>query len=298
MDYTVKSKPDVQYTELHLDNGFIAPKQFYILRDDGYPIMADRASVAPTCYLLEKAFDRYGSISMEYKDASEIMETMDADLSGGPFDTGIIVLGGALPAPWYDGTAGSKIIQWMNMGGCVYWGGGQFGRFVSNPDGVNEVQDYETTVCNLLFGTENLFNNAGSGTFGTDRLNPELTELSGMYYANTGYGTDVSKLTTPFTQLGYTDGKYSSVVLMKYGAGMICLFGDYVAYQDVEYMVHTLFLKMTFQTTVSYSDSGSIKNGKHSGSFDIDPSISNFVILRDVRWYKGWAYDESQSAFV
>ena len=297
VDYSVKIKPDAQYTELHLDNGFSAPSKFYVLRDDSYPMMADSASVAPTCYLLERAFARYASLSMEYKNADEILEMMDADISGGSFDTGIMILGGALPSPWYDGTPGSKIIQWMNMGGCVYWGGNQFGRYVSYTDGVGEVPDYDS-VCTHLFGAAGIFNDNGSGTFGTERLNPELTELSGLYFANTGYGTDVSKLASPYMELGYTDGKYSSAVLMKYGAGMLCAFGDYVAYQDVEYMVHVLFLRMTYLTSIVDSDTGGMKNGKHSGSFDTDPSIMDFVFVHETRWYKGWAYDAVLCEFV
>ena len=298
IDYTVRSGPDVEYTELHLDNGVKAPTKFYVLRDDSYPISADRSSIGPTSYFLESAFDKCRSISMEYRNVQEILEMMDDDLITGTPDTGIIILGGALPQPWYDGTISSRIIQWMNIGGSVYWGGDLFGRYISTPDGIVTVEDYHTSVCNSLFGTEHLFNESDSDVFGDERINPELTELSGMYYANIRFGTDVNKITVPYTALGYTDGQYASATIMKYGSGSLCVFGSYVNFQITEYMVHVLLLGLTYSTSIVDSHTGSIKDGSHSGSFEESLGISHFVILRDVRWHRAWAYDGSEKTFV
>ncbi len=297
IEYTVTSDSDVQYTELHLKDTSDTPSKFYVLRDPTYAIMADRTSIEPTCYFLEMAFDRYGSISMEYKTVAEILDMVESDISSGAPETGLIIFGGALPQPLYDGTSGSKIVQWLNAGGHLYWCGGQFGRYISTTDGVGEVENYHTTVCSQLFGAEYVFNDLDTDTFATQRINSEFTELSGMYYANIRWGADVSKLSDAHLDLGYSDGQHVSAVIMKYGSGALCTFGGYVNYQEVEYMAHVLFLGLTYSTEIAGVDSGSIRHNEHSGSFEESTGTSHFVILHDVRWYRGWAYDVTAGTF-
>lgn len=298
VNYTVRSSADTEYTELHLNNVIDAPTSFFILNDDGYATLADSTSIEPTGYFLEDSFGRFGSISMGYRNVDEILAMMEEDISTGTHDTGIIVMSGALPSPWYDGTAGSKVIQWLNTGGFLYWAGEPFGKYISTPEGIETLTDYHTTVCTELFGAENVFNDSDSDSYGTERVNPELTGIAGMYYANLRFGIDVTKLSSQHIELGYTDGTYCSNSIVKYGAGSLCLFGGYVNYQIVEYMVHELFLGLTYSTEIVDTDSGSIKHGSHSGSFDESFGTSHFLIVHDVRWYRGWAYDPASKAFV
>ena len=214
IDYTVRSGPDVEYTELHLDNGVKAPTKFYVLRDDSYPISADRSSIGPTCYFLESAFDKCRSISMEYRNVQEILEMMEEDLITGTPDTGIIILGGALPQPWYDGTISSRIIQWMNIGGSVYWGGDLFGRYISTPDGIVTVEDYHTTVCNSLFGTEHLsIENRTNIKFDIDEMRFKLADKKQSKATN----SQVIELTPAMTLENTTSFKYGyrNVVVLK-----------------------------------------------------------------------------------
>ncbi len=297
-DYTVKSTFDAEYAEIHLRGTADAPSKFVFLRDDGYVMPYGGTSEGPTCYFLEDSFGRFGNISMSYGTADEILEMMTADLSDGTFDTGLVLLGGALPSVWYDGTPGSTVIQWLAAGGYICWAGDLFGRYISTPEGLTAVADYHTSVCSQLFGAENLFNDAESDVSATVRIDTELTGLAGMYYANVRNGIDVSKLSVPHTVLGYTDGQYCSNAAVRMGSGTLCLFGGSVGYQMTEYLVHELFLGISYDTEVVSSDTGSMKDGSHSGSFDVAPGVSDFVVLRDVRWYRGWAYDTSSGSFT
>ncbi len=297
-DYTVKSTFDTEFAEIHLKSTADVPSKFVFLRDDGYAMPYGGTSEGPTRYFLEDSFDRFGSISMTYGTADEILEMMTSDLADGTFDTGLVLLGGALPSVWYDGTTGSTVIQWLNAGGYICWAGDLFGRYISTPEGLTAVTDYHTSVCSQLFGAENLFNDAESDTSGTERINSEFTELAGMYYANVRNGIDASKLSVPHTVLGYTDGQYCSNAVLRMGSGTLCLFGGSVGYQMTEYRVHELFLGISYDTEVVSSETGSMKNGSHSGSFDVTTGVSDFVVLRDVRWYRGWAYDASSGSFT
>ncbi len=296
--YTAKSGMDLQYTELHLDNGpYNAPSEFIILKDDRYPTEADSNFIKVTGYFLEREFGKCPSISFRYADADAIAAKMDSDIASGTFDCGIIVLTGTLPDVLYDGDTDSRTIRWIKAGGAMYWSGGCFGRTYSTADGIKFVDSHSAVISDIL-GDGTAIREGSESTYGDQRINPELTELSGMYHAGTRYGVDPTKVSSDIMTLGYTDGQYASMAMMKVENGMLTVFGDYTGYQNIQYLVHVLLLRLTYSTEIVSDDTGYINHGRHSASFEDSPGITHAVILHDLKWAKAWIFDRGEGRFV
>ena len=298
VSYSVKSGMDLQFTELHLDNGtYQAPSRFVVLYDDRYPTEVDSDFITTTGYFLEREFGKCPSISYEYGDADAVAAMMDSDMSTGTFDKGLIVLTGTVPDLLYDGSLDSKMIKWMKAGGSLYWCGGCFGSTYSTVDGIEFVADRPAVVAYLL-GDGTAIRDGDEDVFGNERINPHLTELSGMYHAGTRYGVDPDKVTPQMLTLGYTDGQYVSMSMISIDDGMLTLFGDYVGYQNIQYLAHMLLLRMTYSTEISYDVTGYVRHGGHSASFEDSPGILHAVILHDLKWARAWVYDRGSLEFA
>ena len=299
ISYTVKSGMDLQFTELHLDNGtYQSPSRFVVLKDDRYPTSTDADFMRTTGYFLDRTFERCPSISYEYRDADAVASMMDSDMSAGTFGAGLIVLTGTVPDVLYDGSIDSRMIKWMEAGGSLYWCGGCFGMTYSTlDDGIKFVGDHSAVVAHLL-GDGTAIRIGDEDTYGSERVNPCLTELSGMYHAGTRYGVDPTKVTPQMMSLGYTDGQYVSMAMIAIDNGMLTVFGDYVGYQNVQYLAHVLLLRMNYSTEIDYDVTGYIKHGTYSNSFEDSPGILHAVILHDLKWARAWIYDRDQGKFV
>ena len=293
VNYSVDPSAPFQCTEIHLRNAD-GPSKYYVLIDDSYRTAIDSNSVAPTLYFLKETFDRCPGLSLESKNATEIKALIDS----GTHDFGMIVFTGAIPEVLYNGTMASPLIQWIDNGGYLIWSGDMFGRLVSTADGVNEVPDYHTLVSTALFGAEYVFNTSGETSYGQQRLNPDLTGAAGMYFANTTYGIDTAKLTVPNQSLGYTDGTFSSVSVMRIGTGTLCCFGDCTLYQDAEYLAHISLLGIEADSELVSESTRDMDRRGISGSFTDSADLRSLVIIHDFRWSKAWMYDRTQQRFV
>ena len=297
ISYTVKTNYDTCYTELHLKNGFDTPREYYILTDPSYASMMSEGDLKSTCYLLSREIGLCGSISIEFATADKIAQMMDSSLSTGVFDIGLIILSGAIPENIYDGTAGSKIIQWMNAGGCVCYSGSQFGIHISDTERVRSVDDWSATST-ALFGTDQLFCIDPEITFAEEKTNPELTEAACILFNEISCGTRMSAAPAESLFVGYADGTYASVAVMKYGNGQLTQFGGSTGYQNVYSLAHVISLGITYATELASKDCGKITDGSHSSEFTDSADLTHAIILSDLKVSRIWMYDRTQQKFV
>lgn len=284
-----------QLNELHLDNGFDAPRRYMILADLEYASMLDRRSIEISCYFLQKELSKCKSISVTIGDTEDAISMIDSSLSTGVFDTGLVIFSGTIPFELYDGTIGCRLIQWMLAGGTLNWSGEEFGRTYSTHDGIVTVEDGSPVLAALFGGCE--FNRPSEAVFGKERINPELTDLSGTYFAETTHGIRIDSIATESMLLGYTDGENASVAFLKTGNGMISLFGGFCTYQNTMYLAHVLSLGLTYSTELVSHDVGSVKKS-HGNTFTDSPGITHAIIMHNLKWSAVWVYDRDLDEFV
>ena len=293
IEYTIDSEAPFQCTELHLVNT-LDIKQFYVYYDPDYSVASGDMSIPSAYYFLEKTFDMYSGVSVDVKDANEIRTLIDS----GSHDFGLIFISGALPDTIHDGTLASPIMQWLNDGGYVIWSGDLFGRQIATRDGIIEVPDYQNAIALPLFGSDSAFNSSDEPEFGNERIHEGLTGPAGIYFADTTYGVDESKLTLPHIVAGYTDGTYSSIAIMKISNGNLCHFGDYASAQESGYLAHVAVLGLTYSSETSSFNEGSVRGYGYTQRFTDSVDEKHVVIVHDIRWAKVWIYDRAESRFV
>ncbi len=152
--------------------------------------------------------------------ASELRDIMESALSQGRCDQAVFMASGAIPDTVYSGDASDTIIRWLSEGGRLYWAGNILGAYISSSDGT--VRQADPGYRDLFFaeGVQNTEETYGLTPVDGDPWREALC-LAGD---GTAYGLDASKLEGALSA-GYTDGTYSSVCMVGYGKGMVCVFG-------------------------------------------------------------------------
>ncbi len=297
VSYSIHGISDELYTEIHLENGFDTPSTYYLLRDGDYPSKRSQDTLDSTTFLFSKEIARCPSITVKTMDAAGIRGLMDGSLSTGEYGYGIIMIGGAIPDILYDGTASSTVIQWMNGGGALYWMGEPFGKYISTKDGIVEVPEYGTTVCSNLFGMENAINDSEDEIYAEDKINTEMTDTLKVLCNETTYGTNMS-IPTDALFLGYGKDGYASAAIMKYGSGMLSVFGSASGTQYSYYLAHVLSFHLTYDSVLADKFDGRKTSDTATGSFTDTPGQSHFVMLHDLRVSKIWSYDRDEGRFL
>ncbi len=293
ISYDIDPPMPTQCSVMHL-TGTAEITTFYALVDDSYASGMDSSSIPATYYFMEREADRCPSMTLEARNASEIRELFDS----GSHDFGLIFFTGTIPDVLYDGTVSSPLIQWIQSGGYVIWSGDVFGRTVSTAEGLREIDDYGTNISVPLFGAEDVFNTSAETVYCDQRINPDLTGPTCMYFANITDAVKPSAISAPCMTLGYTDGEYSSIAVVGVGSGTLCLFGDYAMHQESRYLVHAAFLGLTAYSEVAYQNTADIPSKGTSGSFTDSADQRHVIILHDVNWSRAWTYDRAEEKFV
>ena len=295
--YTVDATSDISFSEIHLSNGFDTPDRYYLLKDDSYPMMRDQGKFMSMLYLFEKEAARCPGITIKTVDAEGMLEIINNSLNTHTFRFGLIFMTGAIPDILYDGTSSGKLIRWTSEGGCTYWLGEPFGKYISTHDGIREVQDYHTSVSLSLFGQEHMFNDSDNNVFAKEKVSPELSDVAKVLCNETTYGMRGDHEPSKTLLLGYTDGTYASCAVTKYGHGMLTVFGSSAGSQYTYYLAHLLSLRITYSTELIGVETGAV-NGSITRTFENTPGTSHFVMLHDLRVSDIWTYDDAKGRFV
>lgn len=189
--------------------------------------------------------------------ASELGTKLNTDVASADCHKALIVVSGALPDSIYDGNTGSLVKTWIDAGGCLYWAGNYLGEKISTTNGLIDA------TCNPMmefFGTDNCYNRSGSVKGYDEMSNGFRTSLS-LMSNGLAYALDVSGMTDTL-QIGYTDGTYSSITLVKCGAGMICVVaGDYSNTQRSD-LVQTVASHICYSSQIIGDQHGELHRNK------------------------------------
>ena len=295
--YSIHGISDELYSEIHLDNGFDTPSTYYLLRDNDYPMERSKDTLDSMTYLFSMEMSRCPSLTIKTLNASNMYEMMSDSISTGEYGYGIVMFGGAIPDIMYDGTSSSTVIQWMNGGGCLYWTGEPFGKYISTSDGIKEIPNYHETVSMDLFGMANAINDAEDEIYAEEKINRDMTDTLKVLCNETTYGVNTS-IPSETLFLGYEEGGYASAAIIKYGSGMLSVFGSASGSQYSYYVAHVLSFHMTYKTVLIDKLDGEKTSDSTVGSFTDVPGQSHFVMLHDLRVSKIWIYDRANGRFV
>jgi len=287
IDYSVSSTGSEIYSVLVFDNNdFGLYDKLYIYYDEKYPSNVEKVPVPVGA----KAFTEKYYISqimsmLNYRgihditilDADDLAKKMLSE-SKEKCNSGLIMLSGVMPDTIYRGHSDDLIFSWLNNGGRLYWAGNILGAWYSTSSDIVEVDaDYQK----LFFGTECL-NTDSNDKAEDDIITNNYRYSLSLMNNDMRYGINAANL-DPSTTLavGYTDGTYSSIVLTKYGEGMLCVLGGaYSSNQrhDLAQVVSSGICYLTSAEPVGH-DTGSIKINTVTGHIPINYSNDhNYVV--------------------
>jgi len=197
--------------------------------------------------------------------ASDLAEAMANDTASGHFNKGLVVISGALPDTVYQGNANDPIFSWLNDGGRLYWAGNLLGKYISSQDGITEAgSNYQE----LFFGAECL-NTGDLDVALSDVKDNGFQSALSILNNHVKYGVDAAMLSDALP-VGYSQGDYSSIVLSKYGDGMICVFGgDYSNNQRTD-IAQTIASNISYSSEIIYHATGIVKGGTQTSSVYLD----------------------------
>ena len=233
LSYSIYSGISNQYDIVITNNGDFRPaSEFYIYYDESYsfylndvdqPIGSVKLDQNYYVSQLKHQLSNRG-VETVTVNAAELKERLQTDIAGGTVCKGLVVVSGALPDTIYTGNSSDMIFEWISAGGRLYWAGNLIGSHYSTKSGNVEVDnDYQQ----LFFGVTDCLNMNGPRKAYNDDVSNDYRNRLSLSSNALGYAIDRTKVADVAT-FGYSDGNYSSVSIVGYGSGMICIVaGDY-----------------------------------------------------------------------
>lgn len=232
VEYVVSAEGSKVYSVVVSENGGHAPvSQVYFYFDEDRPVNTGDYTLDQREYLgyLEAQLGVRGVSEVVWLDAEELGDRIEADIGSSCAGKGLVCISGALPDTVYTGAGSDPIFEWMSAGGSLFWTGGLTGEAYSTEDGIVHVSGYQE----LFFGAECL---------NTDGPEKAFSEASGGYTGalslqcnDVTFGVDTSLVPEGRAALGlgFEEDGYTSVSLVQFGDGMVCVFGGmYPKFQE------------------------------------------------------------------
>lgn len=260
VDYEVWAEGTEVYTVLISDNGgYAGVETVYLYLDEDRPTnvpgLTDQEGYLEA---LAESLETRGVEDIRYLDADGLREALRGDLRSGSCEgKGLVVVSGALPDTVYQGRSSDAILRWMSAGGSLYWAGGLVGEVYSTEGSLVPVDGYE----GLFFGAECL-NHEGYGVT-DEKAGGRYASMLSLRCNDVTYGVDVSRVGDGREALGigFTAGGYTSVSLVQYGRGMVCVVGGSPSGEQAGDLAQVIASGMGPSTeTVAYEE-GSVTGG-------------------------------------
>ena len=286
VSFSVSADGAYTYRSILFDNAdMTAVSKVYIYRDRGYASYVDDGRVIAVgaqamtqdYYIdqLTKNLKMMGIDDITVLNASELRDTLSADLAGSAAGKGLIIASGAAP----DTVFGDSDIMkdWISAGGYLYWAAGPIGRYMATPDGL-----VEKNLMSDLIGTDIIVEDEGRCL--------EDTELRPMLYYNymySRYAPDIGTIPgRAVLGTGYADGEgHYTVTAIQCGNGQICIVaGDY-NYDQLHDIAITLSSGICCKTTVVDTREREF-NRDASGTFEI-ATAGNLSVYISIGQYYG-----------
>ena len=227
-EYSVSISGSDVYDVVLLDrNGSTPVTSLAIFVDERYDEFADQAEglryyidSAHMAQQISLALSNRGFDAVTECNSSGLLSFLEQTISN-PSGYGLIVTSFALPSSVYTGDLGDLLLRWIQAGGTLYWVGSEVGRYFINGDSLVEVENSSV----LLFGTDCI--NENGPRYAESVVDNKFTEALTLSGNDLLYALDVSDIPGALS-MGYQADGYSTISMVPYGSGEICVFsGDF-----------------------------------------------------------------------
>ena len=294
VDISVSTSGSDTYSAIVMDNGtHPAMTQLYIYSDIRYDEFFDDASDFIKMKKLNfnytvdqiirtlsvRGFDK---ISVLYD--KELLEAMESDITG-PVSKGLLLLSYGLPESIYSGSPDDVLFKWIEQGGFVYSMSSPLGMFYHSDDGLVTVDDFQ----DLFFGKECMNPVVESVMSTTDIAHGVidgngLTKALALKWNRIQYALDVSSISGAFA-MGFSEGNYSTVSMVPFGSGMICVLGGIYDRQQCDDFSQIIASGVSCYTQVIEIHQGSFTRESVNLHSDIPAGMTNVSVFVSIGGY-------------
>ena len=198
----------------------------------------------------------YRHVSAEIVNAEQLGSIMNDP------DSSLVCLSGALPNTVYSGNIDDPIFDWLDLGGRLYWAGNLLGAYIGID---NDVIDAPSNYQDLFFGTTCLNDRNVDDALEECASNGYTSALS-LVNNKVRYGVDSTAiLSKDSLPMGFIKDGYSSVTLVEFGNGMICVLGGDYSNNQRNDLAQIIASGLTPQSTIIAQIEGTVTRGTITG---------------------------------
>jgi len=284
----VTSSGSDTYSAVILDNGeHPAATQLYIYLDERYNETFGEVSGAIGLKGLDMKYAadqvRRALNVRGFKDVSicndkQLLDAMEGDVAG-KVAKGLLVMSYALPESIYSGSADSLLLEWVRLGGSLYWMSSPIGMFYRGESGLVTVENSQEMLfgreCVNMGGTDPALSVIGAGG---------LTDALYLMWNRTIYGLDASDIGGAFT-MGFSQDGYSSVSMVPFGEGMICVIGGNSNRYQVDDAAQIISSGASCYSKILGIRCGTVTRGTAEFSFDVPEGAGEVSVYVSIGGY-------------
>ncbi len=281
--YSISDNGTDAYDAMLMDrHGFPAIRSLTILYDADYADVSEISFVEigspelnQKSYVerLSNNLDMLGFSDHRAIDAKALEESLRADLdSSSCSGKGLAVVSGALPDTIYDGTSSSLVLQWISAGGSLYFVGAPVGKLVGHNDGT---YDDIGTKGQSLFIEASGWNDEESKATGSSSL--EWRDSLLLRSLDLQHSPNLEDVPDSLG-LGYDDGKYSTISMVRHGSGQVCVFGGGHSDMQRQDLATIVASSMCYCAEFVDHDHGEVIRGTVEGRLDMPSDIEDATI--------------------
>jgi len=281
--YSIYDNGTDAYDAMLMDrHGFPAIESLTILYDAGYADVSEISFVEigspelnQKSYVerLSKNLDMLGFTDHRVADANTVAESLKADLdSSSCSGKGLAVVSGALPDTIYDGTSSSLVLQWISAGGSLYFAGAPVGKLIGHYGGTSDDVGAKGQFLFIETSEWNYEDSKATGSSSLEWRDSLLLRGLDLEHSPNLEGVPDS------LGLGYDDGKYSTISMVRHGSGQVCVFGgDHsdMQRQDIATIVAS---SVCYCAEFIDHDHGEVIRGTIEGKLDMPSDIEDATI--------------------
>lgn len=242
-----------------------------IYHDESYVSFSDPSEITHIVNALRLDLPLRG-VECEVADSKGIRDMMMESISTGLFNTRLVMVSGVLPDTIY-GVDGGLILDWLSAGGVLYWLGAPIGLYLSNEDGLVEVDGYS----DMFFGMDDAILIPGKTpgyedarvVYG-DVQDGGIAKSLGLVGNDCTFGVNVDHLSNALAVANSTKDGYASIALTKFynGSGMISIFGGYITYDTVWALSKVIASGLEYDSVLLESKTGLVGPSGVEGVID------------------------------
>lgn len=278
---TIEANSSAIYDIVSIDNGDMDRSSKTVLYfDPSYGERLDKTHHATGgTYLSQEYYISQLRIQLGYRgtdtvtmNAEELREMMSGSVAAGRCDQSVIMVSGAIPDTVYSGRESDLVVEWLGMGGRLYWAGGIIGQYSSSSDGT--VEDLGADRQSLFLGA--VCQNPEE-TYGLEETDPDWKDALCLAGNGTMYAINPAKVASALP-MGFTDGTHSSICLVGHGSGMICILGGVLSNDQRSDMAQIVSSGATYASVLVDHIHGSVTRTAVTETVNIGDSPGNIVI--------------------